>query len=144
MRGLLLLLALLLTSCAYGSRFNIIVDPAFTADQEAEVRAGVKMWEDAIPEMRTEQYMDELFIYPKENCPFGWTPGVLGVEKSTSICIDVARSGSRLPQVAAHETGHALGLPHLPPPSIMATHDDGTIAAPTSSDVAALRKILGL
>ncbi len=40
-----------------------------------------------------------------------------------------------------HELGHAMGLPHRPPPSIMCADLNDDATAPTAEDVAALREL---
>jgi len=53
--------------------------------------------------------------------------------------------GAILPQyltrVTSHECGHAMGLPHSPPPSVMVDYADAMSAGPTEKDVQAYRDI---
>lgn len=156
------LLALVLVgACAPAPRTlhpTVFVDASFTAAGGAGVHAALAAWETAAPEIHftvverahanivrdaRNPAVDTIYIVRVEtdtdqNCPHAITPGAAGETLGSAICL-VAPTVTRWKQVAMHEMGHALNLPHLPYPSCMTAAVSVDIESPTAGDVATLR-----
>ena len=139
---------------------NVYIDPAFTAVQATAARAGVQMWRDTSPDVlilneTTSESASDVRIYSESHCPHEMINGGSGNpdladELHGVICV---RADPYLEQtgyatdalrakVVGHEMGHALGLPHMPEPSIMAAELDHQESMwPMPNDVMAIRNL---
>ena len=148
---------------------QVVLDASFTPAEVEGILDGLDSWHRAVPEITFStaslghaeiigaalgrDYGDTIYIVRNEgvydNCP-GWRrvigEGAAAREFShldqAIICIDATYLNDhegKWKQVTMHEVGHALHLPHMPAPSVMAVPYGNIADEPSPSDIAALK-----
>jgi hypothetical protein len=144
----------------------VYVDPHFSAEETAGIWDGLRAWEAAAPAVEFLPAFESYDVawmrahYGEENhihifrsdaeghgCPFTLAADIVGQTSSpehtgsSQICIIadyVDTHDNRWTAITGHEVGHALGLSHMPPPSIMAVPYNVTSDHIECKDVQAL------
>jgi hypothetical protein len=162
----LLLLALALTSSACSSKptmdYDVTVDPAFSPAETDAVIAGVEDWGRSIPELQLTYKIAscdspsscQVCFHPQHDAPDP-THDVVGstfpgsVDDSTVwIYVDRIQAtgwdvSSLIEQTTAHEMGHAVGLHHTGPGTLMAADVPDQAHGVTSADVSQFWSVRG-
>lgn len=161
------LLTVFLSACAaHGESYTLVISPAFTDEYAASITAAARDWERMVPatfdvkrdwcfsrERTTTCVFAEDNAYFAANAPkgaVGYTSCAGGVDDACFIRLDVEWPGDE-EQLAGHELGHAMGLPHEGPgtsiettgPVVMAPHMGDAAPRPTCLDAAAWYALRG-
>ncbi len=138
------------------------VDPAFAPDETAAILAGVERWAAAIPELRLTTTVaacqtpapDEVCLHPAHQPPdpaddvVGSTYPGSADDSTVLIYVDRIRAtgwdfGILTEQTTAHEIGHAIGLRHSHPGTLMAADVPDQAHTVTADDVAQFWAVRG-
>lgn len=136
---------------------TLLVDSDFTSEERDEIAEGAKEWENALDRELHVAIRFSLVNFPhgfahvagktrvtrlrsREQllviCPYFNVPNVVGCvsmpEQDVFLVPDLVTS-VYLPQLAAHEIGHVIGLLHASPPSVMALETQ-SMSIPTKED----------
>ncbi len=147
---------------------QVAIDATFTNEEAAGILEGLASWNAAVPEivfivsvqahadvLKVGQ-TDTIYIIRNEGshgpCPIPPKSEIgienVGLEYSdahrAAICLDatyVNANGALWKEITLHEVGHALGLDHMPAPSVMAIPYGNLAHEPQLADIAAVRAL---
>jgi hypothetical protein len=107
-------------------RIYTVYDGTLSESERADVRAAEKDWEDHVPTLHFEQVSDCEHALICVESTYGLPDGTEGVtrvsvgEPGGMIALDaMAQLPGEFQAIAAHELGHAMGLPHGEPGEVM-------------------------
>lgn len=160
----LLLIALVLTGCAEtpAGSYLVKVDPSFTPTEQAAVFESVDQWRSATPALSIAAELStcdgapdgRICVRPDHDAGPGllgvttreyWTTPSGGEKADTALYVErIARHPGMFVAAAAHELGHAMGLVHTGPGTVMC-HDVGEMAmGVTDADAEQWKAVRGL
>lgn len=162
------LLACLFSACAaHGESYTLVISPLFSDEYAANIEAAARDWEWLVPvsfHVEHDTCLDkertttcvfpvgaDYFIKVHEEGKIGLTVCAGAVDDACWIMLDSGWRADQQQQLAGHELGHAMGLPHEGPgtshpttgPVIMAPRMGDAALRPTCLDAAAWYTIRG-
>jgi hypothetical protein len=127
---LIMILALLLGACArHPNEYTVSISPHFTADETQAIIAGLDYWRANVPvtfhvlisECQPHAGSDRFCFVPMHTGEHDTHPGITRIDiydASATIMIDVDRA-KYMQFMSRHEAGHAMGLGHSSPGTVM-------------------------
>lgn len=129
---------------AYPTEYSVTIDPNLRPDAQLAVAMAVNDWQRAVP-VKLQLFVEPCHDAAQEICVTSG-PDLGYVVASTDLLSDTSSRivlrlgyldsvGASMEQAAEHELGHAMGLMHDKPGTLMAAEVLDQAEAPTADDV---------